>query len=104
MDVVQNLKKMKKLNRKGKLLNKVDDDEDAEKNAVVSSLMVKCDKTKEEVVEAYEEFHLKYQDGSIANEEYIKSTSTKVQIICTRFSLAQSSSSCFRTYWQLWPL
>ena len=77
MDFLKNLKKIKKLNRKGKLINKVDEEEDAEKKAVVSSLMIKSEKTEKEVLEAYDDFHLKYKDGSISNEEYINSTPTK---------------------------
>ena len=72
------MKKVKKLNRKGKLINKVDNEEDAEKKALVSSLMIKCDKTKDEVLDAYDDFHLKHKDGFISNEEYINSTPTKV--------------------------
>jgi hypothetical protein len=80
MDVLKNLK-IKKLNRKGKLINKVDNEEDAEKKAVVSSLMVKCDKNEKEVLEAYDDFHLKHKDGLISNEDYIKSTPSKVSIL-----------------------
>ena len=71
---------MKKLNRKGKLIKKVDDEEDAEKKAVVSSLVIKCNKSEEEVAVAYDEFHLKYKDGFIPNEEYINSTQTSVRL------------------------
>ena len=73
---------MKKLNRRGKLINKIEEEiEDAEKKAVVDSLMIKCNKSREEVVEAYEDFHLKNPDGFILNEEYIKSTPTKVRLV-----------------------
>ena len=68
MNFMKQLKKIKKLNRKGKLRNKIDEVEDAEKKAAVSSLMIKCNKTKEEVLEAYDD-----EDGSIQNEEYISS-------------------------------
>ena len=78
MDMITNLKKMRKLNRRGKLINKVDDEEDSEKKAIVSSLMIKCDKTEKEVLAAYVAFHLKYTDGFVSNKEYINSTSTKV--------------------------
>ena len=77
MDFLKQLKKMKKLNRRGKLIEKVDE-EDAEKKAVVSSLMIKCNKTEEEVLDAFEDFHLKHLDGFISNDEYINSTSTNV--------------------------
>ena len=82
---------MKKLNRKGKLINTVDDEEDAEKNAVVSSLMIKCDKSKEEVVEAYDEFYLKHKDGFILNEEYINSTPTRVRLTKGRGYITEQS-------------
>ena len=77
MDFLKQLKKMKKLNRRGKLINKVDE-EDAEKKAVVSSLMVKCDKSEEEVLDAFHDFHLKHRDGFIDNDEYIHSAPIKV--------------------------
>ena len=74
MNFLKQLKKIKKLNRKGKLRNKVDEEEDAEKKAVVSSLMIKCGKpTNEEVLETYDDFHLQHKDSSIHNEEYISS-------------------------------
>ena len=60
MNFLKQLKKIKKLNRKGKLRNKINEVEDAEKKAVVSSLMIKCNKTKEDVLEAYDDFHLKH--------------------------------------------
>ena len=78
MNFMKQLKKIKKLNRKGKLRNKIDEVEDAEKKAAVSSLMIKCNKTKEEVLEAYDDFHLQHKDGSIQNEEYISSASITV--------------------------
>ena len=79
MDLLTNFKKLKKLNRKGKLINKAEQEEDAEKNAVVISLMAKFGKTKEEVEEAFKEFHIKHPDGFIPNNEFIDSTMSKVQ-------------------------
>ena len=79
MDVLKNFKKLRKLNRKGKLINKAEQEEDAEKNAVVSSLMAKFDKTNEEVEEAFKEFHVRHPDGFIPNDEFIESTMTKVE-------------------------
>ena len=79
MDFLKQFKKMKKLNRRGKLISKTEEEtEDAEKKAVVDSLMIKCNKSREEVVEAYEDFHQKHPDGFISNDEYIQSTPTKV--------------------------
>ena len=63
------------------MINKVDNKEDAEQNAVVSSLMIKSEKAEKEVLEAYDDFHLKHKDGSISNEEYINSTPTKGSIM-----------------------
>ena len=86
MDILKQFKKIKKLNRKGKLINKGDDEgEDAEKKAVISSLMIKCDKPRDEVREAYEEFHLKYKDGVINNDDYINSMPAKVESIKLTF-------------------
>ena len=79
MDVLKNFKKLRKLNRKGKLINKAEQEEDAEKNAVVSSLMAKFDKTNEEVEEAFKKFHVRHPDGFIPNDEFIESTMTKVE-------------------------
>ena len=81
MDLMKQLKKTKKLNRRGKLINKGEDDEVAEKNAVLSSLMLKCGKTRNEVLVAYEDFHLKYEEGVISNQDYIESTPKKVILI-----------------------
>ena len=49
-----------------------EEEEDAGKKAVVSSLMIKCNKTKEDVLEAFDDFHLKHKDGSIHRKEYTK--------------------------------
>ena len=79
--------------------NKINEVEDAEKKAVVSSLMIKCNKTKEEVLEAYDDFHLKHTDGSIQNEEYISSAPITVCIILlvsTTFLLHSISSVSVR--------
>ena len=68
------VKKVKRLNRKGKLINSstpVD-----EKKEIVAALMAKCDRSEEEVLHAYDDFHLKYEDGSISRKEY--TTSKKV--------------------------
>ena len=71
------LKKMKKLNRKGKLIHGAHKDLD-EKKELVNALMRKCNKTEDEVLKAYEEFHLKHENGFISNEEYINSSSVSV--------------------------
>ena len=91
MNFLKQLKKIKKLNRKGKLRNKFNEVEDAEKKAVVSSLMIKCNRTKEEVLEAYDDFHLKHTDGSIQNEEYIRSA--PITVCITLFFLLHCISS-----------
>ena len=69
-------KKLRKFNRKGKLqrLEEIEDPEAYEKRELVKILMVKCSKTKEEVMEAYEVFYKKNPNGSITKEEYINST------------------------------
>ena len=66
----------KKLNRKGKLIggNKGLN----EKYELIASLMAKSGKTEEEVLNAYDEFYLNHENGSISKEEYINST-----IVCT---------------------
>ena len=43
--------------------------------------MIKSEKAEKEVLEAYDDFHLKHKDGSISNEEYINSTPTKGSIM-----------------------
>ena len=53
---------------KGKLMISLSPEE--EKKELVSALMVKCHKTEEEVLMAYEEFYLKHEDGFISKEEY----------------------------------
>ena len=73
----QIIKKVRKLNRKGKLLDPTDKELN-EKKELAAALMVKCDKTEEEVFKAYDEFYLKHEDGSISNEEYINSASVDV--------------------------
>ena len=62
------LKKVRKLSRRGKLIGK--EKGLNEKEELVHALMVKCDKTEEEVLEAYDTFHLKYEEGFISKEEY----------------------------------
>ena len=69
MDSFHIVKKVKKLNRRGKLINSLNEGLD-EKKELVAALMVKCDKTEEEVLEAYDEFYLKHEDGFISKEEY----------------------------------
>ena len=82
MNFLKQLNKIKKNKQgwKGKLRNKVDEEEDSEKKAVVSSLMIKCGKpTNEEVLETYDDFRLQHKDGSIQNEEYISSAPITVE-------------------------
>ena len=71
------MRKVKKLNRKGKLIggNKGLN----EKDVLVASLMAKCGKTEEEVLKAYDEFHLKHENGSISKEEYTNTTTVSIQ-------------------------
>ena len=65
------LNEVKKLSRREKLIgeNKGLD----EKQTMVAALMVMCDKTEEEVLEAYDDFHLKHEGGIISKEEYTSS-------------------------------
>ena len=67
MNSVNKMRKVKKLNRRGKLINTSNQPLDPieEKKQLVAALMVKCDKTEEEVLEAYDEFYLKHEDGFI---------------------------------------
>ena len=74
------MRKVKKLNRKGKLIggNKGLN----EKDELVASLMAKCDKSEEEVLKAYDEFHLKHENGSISKEEYTSvATVSKIEAL-----------------------
>ena len=81
MDSFNIVKKVKRLNRKGKLINTSTQVQGVvdEKKEIVASLMVKCDKSERKVLEAYDDFHLKYEDGSISRKEY--TNSQKVNII-----------------------
>ena len=79
MDSFNIIKKVKRLNRKGKLINNPTQGVVDEKTEIVAALMVKCDKSEQEVLEAYNDFHLKYEDGSISLKEY--TNSQKVNII-----------------------
>ena len=73
-EFLEAVKEDKELKQEGNLMTKINEEEDAEKKAVVSSLMIKCGKpTNEEVLETYDDFHLQHKDGSIQNEEYISS-------------------------------
>ena len=76
-----NLKKVKKLSRRGKLIGKEKGLD--EKEELVHALMVKCDKTEEEVLEAYDAFHLKYEEGFISEEEYTSSETVSINNIIT---------------------
>ena len=73
MDSFNIIKKVKRLNRKGKLINNPTQGVVDEKKEIVAALMVKCDKSEQEVLEAYDDFHLKYEDGSISRKEYTNS-------------------------------
>ena len=75
MDSFNIVKKVKRLNRKGKLINTSTQSQGVvdEKKEIVAALMVKCDKSQQEVLEAYDDFHLKYEDGSISRKEYTDS-------------------------------
>jgi hypothetical protein len=81
MDSFNIIKKVKRLNRKGKLINTLTQGQGVvdEKKEIVTALMVKCDKSQQEVLEAYDDFHIKYEDGSISRKEY--TNSQKVNII-----------------------
>ena len=72
MDSFTIVKKVKRLNRKGKLINTTNEVVD-EKKVIVSALMAKCGKTEEEVLKAYDDFHLKHESGQITWEEYTHS-------------------------------
>ena len=80
MDTVNKVRKVKKLNRRGKLINTSNQPLDPieEKKQLVAALMVKCDKTEEEVLEAYDEFYLKHEDGFIGKDEFTNSLQAKV--------------------------
>ena len=76
-------KKFRRLNRKGRLIGKVDPEE--EKKAIVESLMVKCGKTEEEVVKAFDEFHLKHESGQISKKEYKETSTVRIPSILSIF-------------------
>ena len=78
------LKKVKKLNRHGKLIGKVKGLN--EKEELVHALMVKCDKTEDEVLEAFDAFHLKHEEGFISKEEYTSSKSVSINDSINTFS------------------
>lgn len=67
------VKKVKKLNRKGKVINNTEEIVD-EKKEMIMALMKKCNKSEEEILIAYDEFHLKYENGSISKDDYISSS------------------------------
>ena len=52
-----------------------------EKKVIVSTLMAKCGKTEEEVLEAYDEFHLKHENGQITLEQYTHSKKVELMDI-----------------------
>ena len=71
-------RKVKKLNRRGTLtIHSLSEGLD-EKKEIIAALIVKCDKTEEEVLKAYEEFHLKYENGFISREEFTNSTKVNI--------------------------
>ena len=69
--------RMKRLSRKGKLLQKVVDQAEVEKRMMVESLVKKTGQNEQEVISAYEQFHQEHKDGCIPNKEYINSTEVK---------------------------
>ena len=62
---------VKKLSRRGKLIGENEGLD--EKQIMVAALMVKCDKTEDEVLKAYDDFHLKHEEGVISKEDYTSS-------------------------------
>ena len=58
-----------------------------EKKEMVSVLMVKCDKTEEEVLQAYDDFHINHTDGVISKDDFLKSTDVTGIIIIYSFHL-----------------
>jgi hypothetical protein len=80
MDSFNIIKKVKRLNRKGKLINTSTQSQGVvdEKKEIVAALMVKCDRSEEEVLEAYDDFHLKYEDGCISRKEYTNSRKVNI--------------------------
>ena len=76
-------KKLRKFNRRGKLqrLVEIEDPEAYEKRELVKILMVKCSKTKDEVLEDYADFYKKNPNGSMTKEEYINFTEADQRII-----------------------
>ena len=67
------IKKVKKLNRRGKLIDSTSKGLN-EKRELVAALMVKTSKPEDAVLKAYDEFYLKHEDGFISKEEYTNST------------------------------
>ena len=76
-------KKVGKFNRRGKLqrMEGTEDPEGYEKQELVKILMVKCSKTKDEVLEDYADFYKKNPNGSMTKEEYVNFTEADQRII-----------------------
>ena len=91
-------KKLGKFTRRGKLqrLEEIEDPEAYEKRELVNILMVKCSKTKDEVLEDYEDFYKKNPSGSITKEEYVNSTEVTQCIVKMNTYL-----NSYRTFWKL---
>ena len=68
--------KIKKFSRRGKLqrTEQTQDPEAHEKRELVKILMSKCSKTKDEVLEEYENFYKQHPAGIISKDEYVNST------------------------------
>ena len=78
------LKKIKRLNRRGKLIGS--DRGLNEKEELVHALMAKCDKTEEEVLEAFDAFYIEHEEGFITKEEYTSSKSVRINGSINLFS------------------
>ena len=84
------MKKVRKLNRRGKLINSLNQGLD-EKKELVAALMIKCDKTEKEVLEAYTEFYLQHENGFISKKEYTNSKGVNIYQLTFRMLYVFSS-------------
>ena len=91
-------KEVEEVHRRGKLqrLEEIEDPEAYEKRELVNILMVKCSKTKLEVLKNYEDFYKKNPNGSITKEEYVNSTEVTQWIVKMNTYL-----NSYRTFWKL---
>ena len=69
-------RKVRKFTRKGKLqrVEDIEDPEGYEKRELVKILMLKCSKTRDQVLQDYDDFYKQNPEGCITKDEYINST------------------------------